>query len=285
MTFSSYDTYLAAHKNLSNQEGEASKKYEEAQANTWAAISKAENIGTLHELSRLELNALARRDDCRKQIAGIEKANPEFDQQRKDEELKAAPKTEQEAALPAYRDGATLRKGVSYAETAVQVVFEPLFKMATGVSFGYPGAPPGSAPKISDHIPDGDLWQHAKNVVANAKGPDGKVMADKTGNPLADQVSVADVAQRTPVVDQWVKNYGQGIAEGKGPLKSAEDANVIAYKSMTGEEYGKTEGLREAVAQELQKRFGEPARVAYEQLAPTAEEEVKRIATLAGHVH
>src|SRR5687767_15835313 len=99
MTFSSYDTYLAAHKNLSNQEGEASKKYEEALANTHAAILKSENLGNLHELSRLELNALARRDDCRKQIAGIEKANPEFDQQRKDQELKAAPKTEQEAAL------------------------------------------------------------------------------------------------------------------------------------------------------------------------------------------
>jgi hypothetical protein len=268
--YQSFDAYCAVHKALSDSMGAAEKKYEEAQAGLVKSTER-NDAADLHDAYKREFEkAQLTRDDLRKELTGHVKDNPGLEQERKDQQEIDA---KQKASVGRIV-GEMVAESPTIAEVGQAIV--NVVKNALGMPPDY--VDPTPLPPMDPR----EMYDYAKFV---ATGGPGELRANQTGNPIHDPLSINDVMEKTPELKQYERDFGAALAEGVGPAKAGEIASAQLYKNLTGEDYAKPDGLREAVSKELQQRLGEPARVAYEAFTPTPEQEMNRIAQLAGHTH
>jgi hypothetical protein len=268
--YQSFDAYCAVHKALSDAMGAAEKKYDEAQAGL-AKSTERNDAADLHDAYKREFEkAQLTRDDLQKELAGHVKDNPGLEQERKDQQALEA---EQKQGI-----GGSLREMAAESPLIVKTG-----QVVVNIVKTVLGQPPDY---IDPHpLPPMDVGQMVEHAKFLLTGGPGELVANQTGNPIHDPMSVNDVMEKTPVLKQYERDFGAALAEGVGPREAGEIAGAKLFKNLTGEDYAKPDGLREAISKELQQRLGEPARVAYEAFTPTPEQEMNRIAQLAGHTH
>ncbi len=269
------ETYLATHKALVDTHGSASKRHDDAQIAEVEAIMSGKEHALIEDLHKQVSAAGQERDDASRNLEALKKWYPDLEEKREDLELqrkhdeqlrkedetKAAKEERTEKVLAVITDGDNVRAVVK----GIEVVAE-----AVGI--------PTPNPPISDSIPSGDLRVHVKDklepYVERGKeiidGPsDTKVEARFTApEPETQTRNAAQRHQELPepgLHSQYLSDVATGIASGAGYIESELNASANLHRTLTGKTYDKPEGLHQAVANELEAKFGEASKQVYEE--------------------
>jgi hypothetical protein len=316
------ETYLATHKKLSDELGAAGKAFDDARNAEINAITSGEDHGKIEDLHKKTRAAELERDGVRKGIALLEKENPALDDARHTDEKRQRFENVANATLEvgsvtkdvaeaAIRVAAGLppEPPSTGPETNIDVIIPP-GGIWNNVVIGTALLVDQAKGVVQDA---GDTLANARDAAANAiaagKELPGKVLNAAVG-ALPEEVRVAlggesvaaleakskpsDIqpdaakeldasgAARQPL-SQYKSDLHMGIASGSSYVEAEKIASEKLHQNLTGEAYEKPGGLHNAVRNELEKQYGEPAKKIYEDsIAANLEQERQRVAGLEG---